>query len=155
MPNVSTETLPPFPEGMNVALPAAELSDGEARIIQDAFVDYPGMTRQRGPIEGVANMAALTRPGTGIVATLDPKGQPHYGALNGNSSNGYFSVWSPDLQSLTDLTWPHPLPTSPETSTALAYRVVDAKASIDGGSWIGVSSAYDAAQPNQGLAFWK
>jgi hypothetical protein len=72
------------------------------------------------------------------------------------TANGFFSVLSDDLTSVvTDLAWPHPLPTAPSGSTnATSYRIVDIKPALNGGAFIGVSSAYDANTPNQGLAFW-
>jgi hypothetical protein len=46
---ILTETFEGTPGGMNLALPQQELDDTEARYIQDGLVDYPGLTRRRGP----------------------------------------------------------------------------------------------------------
>jgi hypothetical protein len=153
-PQLLTETFEGVPGGMNLALPQQELDDTEARYIQDGLVDYPGLTRRRGPVRKVTGVASLTRKGTGLVMALNPLGIPKYGVLNGDNSNGFFSVLSDDSTSIAaDLTWPHPLPASPPTS-GQSYRIVDAKPMLNGGILIGVSSAYDSNSPNQGLALW-
>jgi hypothetical protein len=153
---ILTETFEGAPGGMNLALPQQELDDTEARYIQDGLVDFPGLTRRRGPVRKVTGLANLTRPGTGLALALNPLGIAKVGALNGDSANGYFSVLSDDLTSVvSDLAWPHPLPTTPSGSTnATSYRIVDIKPALNGGALIGVSSAYDSNSPNQGLAYW-
>lgn len=137
---------------MNLAVPAQEIADTECRYLQDALVDYPGLTRRRGPVRKVTGVASISRKGTGLVMTLNPLGQDRYAILNGDGSNGYFSVLSDDLTTVnSDIAWPHPLPTTPPGTP---YRVVDAKPSLFGGQWLGVSSGYDANSPNQALAYW-
>lgn len=155
MPNLLTETFEGVPGGMNLALPQQELDDSECRYLQDALVDYPGLVRRRGPVRKVTGVASISRKGTGIVMTLNPLGFDKYAVLNGDAVNGFFSVLSDDLTTVAaDLAWPHPLPTDP-SSAATAYRFVDAKPALLGGLMVGVSSAYDANSPNQGLAFWQ
>jgi hypothetical protein len=152
--SLQTETFEGSPGGMNVALPASEIDDTEARYIQDGLVDYPGLTRRRGPLRKVTGIATLTRKGSGLAMTLNPQGIDKYGVLNGDNANGYFSVLSDDVTSVAaDLAWPHPLPTNPPAA-GQQYRNVDIKPALNGGAWIGVSSAYDANAPNQGLALW-
>lgn len=152
--SVLTETFEGSPSGMNVALPASEIDDTEARYIQDGLVDYPGLTRRRGPVRKVTGIATLTRKGSGLAMTLNPQGIDKYGVLNGDNVNGFFSVLSDDVTAVqADLAWPHPLPTNPAVA-GQQYRNVDIKPSLNGGAWIGVSSAYDANSPNQGLALW-
>ena len=149
-----TQTLPGAPGGMNKALPAQELDDTEAQYIQDAFVDYPGLVRRRGPVRAASGLVALPRKGSGLVMTLNPLGKDRYAILTGDASNGYVTVLASDLLSSVDLTWPHPLPTDPAGSSATRFRIVDAKAALMGGAWVGASSAYDSDSPNQGLALW-
>jgi hypothetical protein len=150
---MSTETFEGAPGGMNLALPQQELADTEARYIQDGLIDLPGITRRRGPIRQVTGIANLTRPGTGLIMALNPQGGDKYAVLNGDNSNGYFTVLSDSLATVqADLTWPHPLPTAPGSN--LPYRIVDAKPGLNGVMMIGVSSAYDANSPNQDLALW-
>src|SRR5579884_333275 len=151
-PGILTETFEGSPDGMNLALPAQELADTEAVYIQDGLVDNPGITRRRGPVRQVTGIFNLSRPGTGLLMALNPLGIDKYAVLNGDGSNGYFTVGSDDLTTSTDLTWPHPLPTNPGGGSP--YRIVDAKPALNGGLMVGVSSAYDSNAPNQGLAFW-
>jgi hypothetical protein len=140
---------------MNLALPQQELDDTEARYIQDGLVDYPGLTRRRGPLVQVPGIATLTRKATGFSMTLNPQGIDKYGVLNGDAANGYFSVLNDALTGIqTDLAWPHPLPTDPSSSST-AYRITDIHPALGGGQLLGVSSAYDANSPNQGLAVWR
>ena len=147
-----TESFDGVPGGMNLALPAQELDDTEARYLQDVLIDYPGLTRRRGPIRKVVGSPTFSRKGTGIVMTLNPLGVDKYAVLNGDNSNGYMSVLTDDLTAVaSDLAWPHPLPTS---SPSTPYRIVDAKPALNGGVMVGVSSAYDANSPNQGIAYW-
>jgi len=149
-----TQEFPPAPGGINKALPANEIADTEAQYIQDALVDYPGLCRRRGPVEGVTGLPALSHPGTGIAMTLDPAGVDRYAVLNGTSSNGYFSVLSSDGSSWVNLAWPHALPTDPDSGSSTSYRIVDSRAALDFGAMVGVSTAYDSSGPNQALAFW-
>lgn len=149
-----TETFPGFPKGSNVALPQQELDDTEARIIQDGLLDYPGLTRRRGPVKGVSGLPALTRKATSLVIGLDPSGSDRYAALTGDAANGYFTVYNSTLSAYTELAWPHALPTTPASGSATAYRIVDAKPAVAYGTMVGVSSAYDSNAPNQALAFW-
>jgi hypothetical protein len=153
---ILTETFEGTPGGMNLALPQQELDDTEARYIQDGLVDYPGLTRRRGPVRKVTGLANLTRKGTGFALALNPQGLAKFGVLNGDNANGYFSVLSDDLTSvISDLAWPHALPTTPSGATnATSYRITDIKPALNGGAFIGVSSAYDSNSPNQGLAYW-
>lgn len=152
---VLTQTFPGAPGGSNLALPQQELDDSEARLIQDGLVDYPGLTRRRGPVRAASGIVALTRQATGLVTSLNPQGSDRYAVLNGNATNGYFSVLAADLGSLVDLTWPHALPTDPDGSSTTRYRLVDAKPALQGGTLVGVSSAYDAASVSQGIALWR
>lgn len=152
-PGMLTESFEGAPGGMNLALPQQELADTEARYIQDGLVDQPGLTRRRGPVRQVTGIATITRPGTGLVMTLNPQGIDKYAVLNGDGSNGFFSVLSDDLTTVAaDLAWPHPLPTTP--GSGAPYRVVDAKPGLNGGLIIGISSDYGSNSPNQDLAFW-
>lgn len=147
-----TESFDGVPGGMNLALPAQELDDTEARYLQDVLVDYPGLTRRRGPVRKVTGITNLSRKGSGIVLALNPLGQERYAVLNGDAGSGFFSVLSDDQTTVNaDLVWPHPLPTIPPSAP---YRIVDAKPALNGGMMVGVSSDYTANSPNQGLAYW-
>jgi hypothetical protein len=149
---LTTETFDGLPGGMNLALPAQELDDTEARYLQDVLVDQPGLTRRRGPVTPVTGVAALTRKGSGLVSALNPQGSARFSVLNGDNSTGFLTVYDSTLASIVDLAWPHSLPTSPGTGNS--YKIVDSKPALRGGAWIGVSSTYDAASPSQALGLW-
>jgi hypothetical protein len=152
---ILTETFPGAPGGSNLALPAHELDDTEARLLQDALVDRPGEIRRRGPVQAASgSFAQLDHKASGLVICLDPQGADRYAVLNGNNSNGYFSVFSPDLSTKVNLDWPHVLPTTP-TSVGQHFRIVHANPAIGGGVMVGVSSAIDADTPNQAIAYWR
>ena len=152
---ILTQDFPGAPGGMNVALPQQELDDTEARYIQDALLDFPGLVRRRGPVQAEAGVATLPRPASGLVVTMNPAGDDRYAALTGTGANGYLTAFSDDRSATVDLTWPHPLPTDPAGSDSTRYRLVDSKPAVGGGNWIGVSSDYGADSPNEGLALWR
>lgn len=148
--SILAQTFDGTPGGLNMALPAHEIDDSQARILVDFLVDKPGITRQRGPVQGIPVSPPLPRNGVGLLSTLDPQGVPHYAALTGNSSTGKFTVLSTDGTTWTDLTWPFNLP-----STAGTYYLVDAKPALGGGLLVGVSSDYNSGTGVvQGLAYW-
>ncbi|MDE2098584.1 MAG: hypothetical protein KGL39_15120 [Patescibacteria group bacterium] len=150
---VLAQTFDGTPGGMNLALPAHEIDDSQARVLLDWIVDQPGITRQRGPVQGVSNLPLLPRLASGVFATLNPQGITKYATLTGNASNGYFTVLSDDQSAWIDLAWPFALPTSPGTA-GQSYQLVDAKPALGGGLLVGTSSDYGAAGVNQGIAYW-
>src|SRR5690242_386413 len=111
---------------MNMALPAHEIDDSQARLLIDWLVDQPGITRQRGPVDSVIGIPKLPRPSQGIFATLDPQGNTRYAAITGDGSNGYVSVLAADNSAWIDLAWPY------ATGTTI-YPLVDAKPALGGG----------------------
>lgn len=151
--SVLAQTFDGTPGGMNMALPAHEIDDTQARMLVDWLVDQPGITRQRGPVSGATGIPSLPRPGCGLFATLNPQGVAKYAALTGNASNGYFTVLADDSSVWVDLAWPYALPTDPSTSGD-SYRIVDAKPALGGGLLVGVSDDYGAAGVEQGIAYW-
>ncbi len=155
MPNVITVGLPAGPGGMNTALAPQEIDDTEDRYIQDAFVDLPGIQRRRGPVVATSAISALPRKGSGLVITVDPAGSDRFAALTGTGANGYFTVWNSALNATVDLTWPHVLPTDPASGASTAYRFVHSSPALNGGTWVGAASDFDASAPNHGLALWR
>lgn len=150
---VSVQTFEGVPGGMNVALPANEIQDTEARYLQDILLDYPGLVRRRGPLTSPEGFATLTRQGTGLVYTLDPSGANRLGILTGDNSNGYFDILDPTFTSVkTSFPWNGALPTTPPDHP---YRFVDSKGALTGGAWIGTSSQYNSNGPVQNLALWR
>jgi hypothetical protein len=150
--SILAQTFSGTPAGMNLALPAHEIDDTQARLLLDWLVDEPGITRQRGPVAGVTGVPALPRPGSGLVATLDPQGTPRFAALTGTGVNGYFSVLATDESAWIDLAWPYALLTAPPASP---YTLIDSKPALGGGALIGASNDYSAvAGVQQGIAYW-
>jgi hypothetical protein len=152
MTTIQTQTIDGLPGGMNVALPANQIDDTEARYMQDILLHVPGLTIRRGPIYPILGTPTFPTPVTGLVQTLDPTGANRIAVLRGDTSNGYLSVLNPALNSYVDLPWNGALPANPPTNP---YRIVDAKASITGGTWIGTSSQYNSNGPVQTLALWR
>jgi hypothetical protein len=83
-----TETLPGAPGGMNLAIPAQELDDTEARYIQDGLVDLPGVVRSRGPVAAAGGVVRPTNKGSGLLVCANPVGTGKFGFLHGDASNG-------------------------------------------------------------------
>lgn len=150
---MSTQTFEGVPGGMNLALPANEIQDTEARYLQDILLDYPGLVRRRGPLTSPEGFATLTRNATGLIYTLDPAGSNRMAVLTGDNSNGYVDLLDPTFTSIkSSFPWNGALPVSPPTNP---YRLYDAKGTITGGTWIGTSSQYNANGPVQNLAIWR
>lgn len=153
--SVLAQTFPGSPGGMNRALPPQEIDDTEAQYIQDALLDYPGLMRRRGPITAHPSLPALPRPASGLAVTMSPRGDDRYAAMTGTAAAGYLSVLSASAASWVDLAWPHALPTDPDTSAATAYRLVDAKPALVGGTFIGTASDYGDTDALQALGYWR
>lgn len=149
------QTLPAAPGGMNVAYAAQEIDDTEAAYIQDGLLDLPGILRRRGPVQKAEGISLLPREGSAFVITTNPRGTARFAALTGDSSNGYVSVWNDDRSAVSDLAWPHALPTDPVSDAGTKYRLTDTKPALGGGSWIGTASEYDANGPLHALALWR
>lgn len=146
-----TETIPGSPDGMNVALPAQDIKDTEAQYIQDGLVDYPALTRRRGPVRNVSVIAQPTRQITNMATTLDPLGIGRYGMLTGDATHGEFEVYSDDQASLASIPWANALPANP--AGAQPYHVSDVKTGLKGGAFIGTSSQYETGS-TQALGYW-
>lgn len=152
-----TQDYPPAPGGMNVAQAPQEIDDTEARYLQDILLDFAGLARRRGPVQALSTVAALPRPGTNLVTTIDPAGTTRFAALTGTAANGYLTVWDAALSSTSDLTWAFALPTDPVGAAATAYRLSTATPALHGGSFIGTASDYGTslAGASQALALWR
>jgi hypothetical protein len=133
---------------MNLAAPAQSIDDSEARYLQDALVDLPGLTRRRGPIHEATGITSVDHPATGILGCTNPVGDFILGVLNGTSGNGYLSAYTSDQSAKVDLPWEFGLPNSP----IYAY---DAKPMLLGGALIGVTDSYLSDAAHQGLAVWR
>lgn len=152
MTAIQTQTFDGTPDGMNLALPANQIADTEARYIQDCLLHQPGLTIRRGPVTPIPSLPVFPTPVTGLVQTLDPTGANRLAVLRGDNVNGYFSTLNAFLTAYVDLPWNGAFPSAPPTNP---YRIVDAKASLTGGSWVGTSSQYNSNGPVQSLALWR
>lgn len=150
---VSIQTYEGVPDGMNLALPGQEIQDTEAMYLQDILLDYPGLVRRRGPVQAASGFPVFTTYKTsGIATSLDPNGNTRLAVLRGDTSNAFAALLSSDFTSIsTDFALPGSLPTAP---TANPYRVVDAKAALNKGTWIGTTSNYGSNGPVQNLGLW-
>jgi hypothetical protein len=148
MAALEAQTFDGLPEGMNLAQPAHTLSDGEARYLQDALLDYPGLVRRRGPVRGASGFPTFAKKGCGIIGTITPAGGYRVGVFVGDNATGQFQMLSDDFSTATAFTWNGFLPQSP-------YYIVDAKPTLLGGATLGTSSQYNSASPTQTLGFWR
>lgn len=148
----SSQTFEGIPDGMNTALPPQEIQDTEARYLQDILLDYPGLVRRRGPVQAATGFPTFSTKISGIAHALNPQGNSRLCVMHGDGSNGYAGMLADDFTSFTDYAWNGALPTSPPTTP---YRIVDSKAALNGGTFIGTSSSYNANGPVQNLAWWQ
>jgi hypothetical protein len=137
---------------MNLAVAPQQLDDTECEYAQDWLFDLLGIIRMRGPVMPKPGFTTIPQPASGIAQTIDPNGVSRYAVLWGDTTQSNFGVLSSDFSSRVDIPWNGYLPTTPPGNP---YYMVDAKASLGGGTWVGTSSAYDASGPNQTLAYWR
>ena len=149
----STETFEGIPEGMNLALPPQEIDDTGARYLQDILLDKPGEVRRRGPLTNTEGFPQTTYAASGLVFTLDPQGNNRLGILNGDASHGQFSLLNAAFSAVNaNYPWNGNLPSAPPSNP---YPLVDAKAALTDGVWVGTSTQYNANSPTQSLALWR
>lgn len=148
----SAQTFEGIPDGMNTALPPQEIQDTEARYLQDILLDYPGLVRRRGPVIPATSFPTFSTKISGIAHALNPAGNSRLCVMHGDGSNGYAGMLSSDFTTYTDYAWSGALPTAPPSAP---YRIVDAKPALNGGTFIGTSSSYNANGPVQVLAWWQ
>jgi hypothetical protein len=143
-----TETYEGVPGGMNLAVPAQEIPEDQARYLQDILLHRPGETIRRGPVKPLTGVATLRKPASGVMQTLDPLGRHRMAVLFGDGTEGKLGLYNPTYAAVVEVNWNGVLPQSP-------YTIVESKAALTGGTWIGSSSEYDAAPPVQTLALWR
>lgn len=149
---ITTETFEGTSGGMNLAIAAQELDDTECEYAQDFLFDRIGIIRSRGPVSPIAGLTTFPKPASGLVQTLDPNGISRYAGLWGDGTQSNFGALDSTGASRVDIPWNGFLTTAPPASP---YYIVDAKSSLGGGTWVGSSSQYDSASPNQTLAIWR
>lgn len=146
---IDTATFDGAPAGSNVARPAHEIDDSQARYIQDGFVDQPGIIRQRGVVIGAATIPAFgsTRTGVGLAHAKQPDGTSRVALLNENVTNAKITVFASNLGTFTDLPW------GSSGFHANPYEIIDTKPALGGGAVIG-SSGQLTNTALQTLGFW-
>lgn len=148
----SSQTFEGIPDGMNTALPPQEIQDTEARYLQDILLDYPGLVRRRGPLQAASGFPTFSTKISGIAHALNPAGNSRVVVMHGDNSNGYAGMVNSTFTGYTDFPWNGALPATPPGNP---YRIVDSKAALNGGTFIGTSSSYNANGPVQNLAWWQ
>lgn len=152
MASLQTQTYEGIPGGMNLAKPAYEIADDEARYLQDVLLERPGIVRRRGPVKAAAGFATLAKKACGIAGTITPAGTYRVGVLVGDNSTGELRLLSSNFSTSVSHTWGMALPANPPSNP---YSLVDIKPTLLGGNTIGTSSRYDSASPSQHLGFWR
>jgi hypothetical protein len=137
---------------MNLAVASQELDDTECEYAQDILFNKIGTLYMRGPVQAISAVATTPKPATGLVQTLDPNGTSRFAVLYGDTGSSVFGALDSGLATITALGWNGTLPTGPPSNP---YYIVDSKSALNGGSWVGTSSQYDANAPVQSLALWK
>lgn len=148
---ILTETFEGSPAGQNLAQPAQDLEDNEARLIQDGLLSYPGMILRRGPVKQVLGSVEFSTKISGGVQTIDPSGTNRIGIITGDAANGYLAALSDAFTTSTLLPLSITLPASPPSSP---YRVVSVSQCISGGALIGISDKYGSPTA-QILVHWR
>lgn len=146
------ETFEGVPGGMNLALPPQELSDSEARYLQDVLLDYPGLTRRRGPMQPLGSAPTFSDKFSDMFYTYDPGGTVRIGALTGDNTKGSLEAITQTFSSKNQIPWGQNLPSNPPTQP---YVHTDIAPALNGGVFIGTTTKLDSATPSQCLALWR
>lgn len=147
-PRLAITTWDGFPDGMNVAIPAQEIKDSQARYLQDAWVFQTSFTDRRGPLNAVTGVLTFTGKIVGAAWTLDPTGNIRVAVFHITAGVLSMGVLSDDFTSKVDFALPGSWSTSP-------YPLFDAKPRLNGGTMVGVSTQ-DAVGPTaQILLQWR
>jgi hypothetical protein len=147
-PKLAITTWDGFPDGMNLAIPAHEIKDSQARYLQDVWVYRTSLTDRRGPLEAANGVLTFTGRLVGMAWTLSPDGQVRIAAFHVTAGVLTMSVLSSDYSSSTDFTLPGSWSTSP-------YPLFDSKPRLNGGSWIGLATQDDVNPNTQILLQWR
>lgn len=151
MSTLLTETFEGVPGGMNLALPPQELDDTEARYLQDILLDYPGLSRRRGPLVAAGTVSFPDKV-TDLFYTYDPQGTVRLGALSGDNTKGNLEAIQADFSAKNQIPWDQNLPANPPSQP---YTHTWINPGLKGGLFIGTSSKYDSSTMGQCLAIWR
>jgi hypothetical protein len=127
----------PYNAGVNLSMLPDQISDNEAVVIQDMFLDKPGKIYSRGPIkntvQNASTFAGLSKNVRGIFSTVAPDGTTHIASVTQDqgAANLNFSVLADDAHNVQFSTVIDSA--MPTTSDCL----VDAKPALGGGVWVG------------------
>lgn len=146
------QTIDGFPDGMNVNDAPHEISDTQARYLQDIWINTLGLTVRRGPLVDVSGMVNFgTDAVLGVCSTAAPDGTIRYGVLHMTSGGTIqFGVLSSNFGAITNI-----LPIALTGAGAYSpWPIVDIKPAVDGGVWVGVSQQTNASPTYQSLFRW-
>jgi hypothetical protein len=147
-PKLAITTWDGFPDGMNLAIPAHEIKDSQARYLQDAWIYRTSLTDRRGPLEVALGVKEFTGKIIGSAWTLSPDGQVRIAIYHVTAGVLTMSVLSSDYSSSTDYTLPGSWSTSP-------YPLFDSKPRLNGGSWIGIATQDEVNPTAEILLQWR
>ena len=153
MSSILTETFEGVPGGMNLALPAQELDDTEARYVQDALLHLPGLVVRRGGATALGGIVSFPDKFTDFFYTFDPQGTVRIGALSGDNTKGNLEACSGDLLQKNQIPWDMNLPNNPAGGQPYAHS--DVKPGLKGGVLIGTSQMFDSSTTGQCLGIWR
>jgi hypothetical protein len=128
--------------------PAHQIPDDAARYLQDVLIHRDGFTLRRGPLTAASSVASPTNKASGFVQTTTPEGKERLAVLHGTGASAFLGVYSDDFLTITDIALPGALPQAP-------YYLVDSKPMLNGGTIIGISSAYGSDAAVENLILWK
>lgn len=137
-----------FEDGMNVAFPAHEIKDSQARYLQDVLIHQAGITDRRGPVDPIPGVVTFTTKIVGIAQTIAPDGAVRIGVLHLNGGTLTLGILSSDFASKTDIT----------LGTGFTYDpapIIDCKPMLNGGTSIGASTQDSIGASAQLLAYWR
>lgn len=159
---ILTQTVPPFPAGMNVEQAPWALDDDQCRYAQDVMFDKPNLARRRGPVKRALTVGGsnITTPATagnyavGLVGTRQPDSAETWrvAVLHGTASAGSpkFGVLSADYLSRADVDW---YPTTGTFDPTKRYAMQASPHPL-GGIIVGVSQGFGPEATNQALGHW-
>ncbi len=147
-PKLEITTWDGFPEGMNVAEPAHEIRDTQARYLQDVWVFRTSFTERRGPLQAVTGVVTFSNPIVGATWTLSPTGLVKIAVFTVSGTSLIMSVLSTDFTTKTDHTLSGTWSVSP-------YPIFQTAPLMGGGVTIGVSTGDGVTPTSQILVLWR
>lgn len=153
--SVETKTFDSWPLGSALASTPDEINLGYARYIQDAVLDQPGITRQRGPVTEL-QAGSSGRRVVGLTGTYDSAGNYRALLIDTNGTNiGFNFINSPWTSIATTITF---APTGITIPVSGAAWMFDSKPAVGGGVVIGMAASDGPrviASPADLLYLWK